>query len=186
MRVSKIEVLSTKKALWSTACRYTAPHINQHQRPATPKRYTAYEMSKKQKTSRTLALFDVDGTLTVPRQVSRDDVPQMHSGVPDTTTLFNDTVRFWQEADETMLTFMKTLREVRTAVFWPNSYVKLRFVPLQKVTVGIVGGSDLVKIREQLGENGVSIFPSFLFLNIWVFPTLIVLTSCARICLHSG
>jgi hypothetical protein len=85
-----------------------------------------------------------------------------------------------------MLTFMKTLREVRTAVFWPNSYVKLRFVPLQKVTVGIVGGSDLVKIREQLGENGVSIFPSFLFLNIWVFPTLIVLTSCARICLHSG
>ena len=63
------------------------------------------------------AYFDVDGTLTVPRQVSRDDVPQMHSGVPDTTTLFNDTVRFWQEADETMLTFMKTLREVRTAVF---------------------------------------------------------------------
>ena len=58
-------------------------------------------MSKKQKTSRTLALFDVDGTLTVPRQVSRDDVPQMHSGVPDTTTLFNDTVRFWQAADDT-------------------------------------------------------------------------------------
>ena len=30
-------------------------------------------MSGKQKTTRTLALFDVDGTLTVPRQVSLVD-----------------------------------------------------------------------------------------------------------------
>ena len=54
---------------------------------------------------RILALFDVDGTLTVPRK----------------------------RADETMKTFMSDLRS--------------------KVTVGIVGGSDLVKISEQLGEG---------------------------------
>ena len=48
--------------------------------------------------SRVLALFDVDGTLTVPRK----------------------------QADDAMKTFMRDLRS--------------------KVTVGIVGGSDLVKI----------------------------------------
>ena len=48
--------------------------------------------------SRTLALFDVDGTLTVPRK----------------------------EADDVMKAFMRALKT--------------------KVTVGIVGGSDLVKI----------------------------------------
>jgi len=55
--------------------------------------------------SRTLALFDVDGTLTVPRK----------------------------EADDVMKAFMRSLKT--------------------KVTVGIVGGSDLVKISEQLGEG---------------------------------
>ena len=55
--------------------------------------------------SRTLALFDVDGTLTVPRK----------------------------EADDVMKAFMRALKT--------------------KVTVGIVGGSDLVKISEQLGEG---------------------------------
>lgn len=55
--------------------------------------------------SRVLALFDVDGTLTVPRK----------------------------QADDAMKTFMKDLRS--------------------KVTVGIVGGSDLVKISEQLGDG---------------------------------
>jgi len=49
-------------------------------------------MSGKQKTTRTLALFDVDGTLTVPRQ----------------------------RADENMLTFMKKLREVRTGLYLPS------------------------------------------------------------------
>ena len=54
---------------------------------------------------RVLALFDVDGTLTVPRK----------------------------EADDVMKRFMEDLRS--------------------RVTVGIVGGSDLVKISEQLGEG---------------------------------
>jgi len=66
-------------------------------------------MSKRQKTAagetRILALFDVDGTLTVPRK----------------------------QAEPAMIHFMKELKE--------------------KVTVGIVGGSDLVKIKEQLGED---------------------------------
>ncbi|KAK3268919.1 hypothetical protein CYMTET_22603 [Cymbomonas tetramitiformis] len=53
----------------------------------------------------TIVLFDVDGTLTVPRK----------------------------KADDEMLTFLQDLRKV--------------------ATVGIVGGSDLVKIKEQLGEN---------------------------------
>ena len=43
--------------------------------------------------------------------------------------------RLWvQTADPEMLAFMQKLRE--------------------EVTVGIVGGSDLVKISEQLGANG--------------------------------
>lgn len=32
-------------------------------------------------------------------------------------------------------------------------------VHMQTVTVGIVGGSDLVKIKEQLGENGTHLEP---------------------------
>lgn len=52
-----------------------------------------------------LVLFDVDGTLTVPRK----------------------------KADPSMLNFLVELRK--------------------HVTVGIVGGSDLVKIKEQIGEN---------------------------------
>jgi phosphomannomutase len=60
---------------------------------------------------RIIALFDVDGTLTIPRGEITSD----------------------------MLTFMKTLST--------------------KVTVGIVGGSDLPKQEEQLGEGIVNIFP---------------------------
>ncbi len=55
-----------------------------------------------------LVLFDVDGTLTAPRD----------------------------EATEEMKSFLKTLGE--------------------KVTVGIVGGSDLVKQQEQMGANIVN------------------------------
>lgn len=62
-------------------------------------------MSKKPRKSKTLALFDVDGTLTIPRK----------------------------RADASMLKFLKDLGE--------------------KISVGIVGGSDLIKIREQLGED---------------------------------
>ena len=60
---------------------------------------------------RVIALFDVDGTLTIPRG----------------------------EITESMLEFMKNLSK--------------------KITVGIVGGSDLPKQEEQLGEGIVNVFP---------------------------
>ena len=60
---------------------------------------------------RIIALFDVDGTLTIPRG----------------------------EITEEMMSFMKELSK--------------------KVTVGIVGGSDLPKQEEQLGEGIVKVFP---------------------------
>ena len=60
---------------------------------------------------RIIALFDVDGTLTIPRGEITDE----------------------------MLSFMKDLSK--------------------KVTVGIVGGSDLPKQEEQLGEGVVKLFP---------------------------
>ena len=63
------------------------------------------------KNPRILALFDVDGTLTIPRG----------------------------EITPTMLDFMTTLS--------------------QEITVGIVGGSDLPKQEEQLGEGIVKRFP---------------------------
>eukprot|EP00549_Striatella_unipunctata_P009830 CAMPEP_0118698820 /NCGR_PEP_ID=MMETSP0800-20121206/15457_1 /TAXON_ID=210618 ORGANISM="Striatella unipunctata, Strain CCMP2910" /NCGR_SAMPLE_ID=MMETSP0800 /ASSEMBLY_ACC=CAM_ASM_000638 /LENGTH=247 /DNA_ID=CAMNT_0006598771 /DNA_START=54 /DNA_END=797 /DNA_ORIENTATION=- len=60
---------------------------------------------------RTIALFDVDGTLTIPRgEVTTD-----------------------------MMEFMKNLSK--------------------KITVGIVGGSDLPKQEEQLGDGIVKVFP---------------------------
>jgi len=60
---------------------------------------------------RIIALFDVDGTLTIPRG----------------------------EVTESMMAFMKDLST--------------------KITVGIVGGSDLAKQQEQLGNDIVNIFP---------------------------
>jgi len=60
---------------------------------------------------RTIALFDVDGTLTIPRG----------------------------EITESMMAFMKDLST--------------------KITVGIVGGSDLAKQKEQLGNEIVNLFP---------------------------
>ncbi|GMH33085.1 hypothetical protein BSKO_00919 [Bryopsis sp. KO-2023] len=57
---------------------------------------------------KTIALFDVDGTLTAPRK----------------------------QATPELLAFMQELRK--------------------HVTVGIVGGSDLVKIKEQLGEKTIT------------------------------
>ena len=60
---------------------------------------------------RIIALFDVDGTLTIPRGEITSD----------------------------MLAFMKDLSK--------------------KITVGIVGGSDLPKQEEQLGEGIVNLFP---------------------------
>jgi len=60
---------------------------------------------------RIIALFDVDGTLTIPRG----------------------------EITPSMMDFMKKLK--------------------QKITIGIVGGSDLPKQEEQLGEGIVNLFP---------------------------
>jgi len=60
---------------------------------------------------KTIALFDVDGTLTIPRG----------------------------EITESMMAFMKDLST--------------------KITVGIVGGSDLAKQEEQLGNGIVKTFP---------------------------
>eukprot|EP00986_Skeletonema_menzelii_P003098 scaffold909_cov131-Skeletonema_menzelii.AAC.5 len=60
---------------------------------------------------RIIALFDVDGTLTIPRG----------------------------EVTPDMMQFMKSLSE--------------------KITVGIVGGSDLPKQEEQLGEGIANVFP---------------------------
>lgn len=60
---------------------------------------------------RIIALFDVDGTLTIPRG----------------------------EVTEEMMAFMHRLSE--------------------KITVGIVGGSDLPKQEEQLGEGIAKVFP---------------------------
>lgn len=60
---------------------------------------------------RIIALFDVDGTLTIPRG----------------------------EVEPSMMEFMKSLSE--------------------KITVGIVGGSDLPKQEEQLGEGIAKVFP---------------------------
>mmetsp|Transcript_21825 Transcript_21825/g.35975 ORF Transcript_21825/g.35975 Transcript_21825/m.35975 type:complete len:257 (-) Transcript_21825:1483-2253(-) len=71
--------------------------------------------TKKQKMApenpRIIALFDVDGTLTIPRG----------------------------EVTPDMMQFMKSLSE--------------------KITVGIVGGSDLPKQEEQLGEGIANVFP---------------------------
>jgi phosphomannomutase len=71
--------------------------------------------TKKQKMApanpRIIALFDVDGTLTIPRG----------------------------EVTPDMMQFMKSLSE--------------------KITVGIVGGSDLPKQEEQLGEGIAKVFP---------------------------
>ena len=60
---------------------------------------------------RVIALFDVDGTLTIPRG----------------------------EITEPMMEFLKELS--------------------RKITVGIVGGSDLPKQEEQLGAGIVNVFP---------------------------
>jgi phosphomannomutase len=68
-------------------------------------------MSAAPENPRIIALFDVDGTLTIPRG----------------------------EITESMLEFMKDLSK--------------------KVTVGIVGGSDLPKQEEQLGDGIVNLFP---------------------------
>ena len=94
-------------------------------------------MAKRQKTGKTLALFDVDGTLTVPRKVRRERLEvafsRVHETTPDTTSHSaaiglrrarasttrthprpsRDLPMLEQKADDTMLKFMKDLQEVR-------------------------------------------------------------------------
>lgn len=69
------------------------------------------KMSAEPENPRTIALFDVDGTLTIPRG----------------------------EVTPDMMSFMKDLSK--------------------KITVGIVGGSDLPKQEEQLGNGIAKVFP---------------------------
>ena len=69
------------------------------------------KMSETPEHPRIIALFDVDGTLTVPRG----------------------------EVTPEMMDFMKALSK--------------------KITIGIVGGSDLPKQEEQLGEGIAKVFP---------------------------
>ena len=76
-----------------------------------PETKKAKMMTDEPENPRIIALFDVDGTLTIPRG----------------------------EITSEMMTFMKDLSK--------------------KITVGIVGGSDLPKQEEQLGSGIVNIFP---------------------------
>jgi len=79
--------------------------------PLEPPPFTTMSLTTSARNPRILALFDVDGTLTLPRG----------------------------EITASMLDFMTQLS--------------------QEVTVGIVGGSDLPKQEEQLGEGIVRKFP---------------------------
>eukprot|EP01046_Picozoa_sp_COSAG06_P013323 COSAG06_NODE_804_length_12172_cov_15.171954_2_plen_193_part_00 len=104
-----------------------------------------------------LALFDVDGTLTKPRNVRRGTAaPPSSRSLPaaaartgrppplrarcdalaqprDTAAVLTAALRASQEVTPEMTAFMKELRK--------------------KVTIGVVGGSDTVKIKEQLGAD---------------------------------
>ena len=101
-----------------------------------------------------LALFDVDGTLTKPRNVRRSTAappssrslpaaaartgrpPLRASCLPshgDAAAVLTAAPRAPQEVTPEMTAFMKELRK--------------------KVTIGVVGGSDTVKIKEQLGAD---------------------------------
>ncbi|CAJ1447096.1 unnamed protein product [Effrenium voratum] len=80
------------------------------------------------KNKRILALFDVDGTLTEPRKLVS----------PETLTYLQD-CRSWREGD----------RQLPSAlwVFQKNNELRT------KICIGVVGGSDLVKQKEQLGDS---------------------------------
>jgi phosphomannomutase len=97
---------------------HDVPNAQFHRLGITMTNETTEPLTKKQKMAsstpenpRIIALFDVDGTLTIPRG----------------------------EVEEQMMDFMKSLSK--------------------KITVGIVGGSDLPKQEEQLGEGIAKVFP---------------------------
>ena len=60
-----------------------------------------------------------------------------------------------QSADEQTLQFLQTLRKVSSVHLLNSAGPSADAVPgaVQYVKVGIVGGSDMVKICEQLGGN---------------------------------
>ncbi|XP_049366138.1 phosphomannomutase-like isoform X1 [Solanum verrucosum] len=87
-----------------------------------------------------IALFDVDGTLTAPR---KESTPQM--------------LKFMQELrkvdDSSAILLFPSLSFPHILFFLSRILCLNNFVNLQVVTVGVVGGSDLVKISEQLGNT---------------------------------
>ena len=112
---------------------------------------------------RTIALFDVDGTLTVPRKVRLG--PLLPARCPSAETQELNARRpaggdpgdagFPSGAAQGEFAMQSGVRRGRAL---PRTDLKLALgrygTSLQHVTVGIVGGSDLVKIQEQLGSNG--------------------------------
>lgn len=81
-----------------------------------------------------LVLFDVDGTLTPARQVCEYNL--------------------WRNSPYTLLTLIPFVQSVS-----PDVIAILRKLR-QNVVIGVVGGSDFVKISEQLnvpGSNGSSL-----------------------------
>jgi FMN phosphatase YigB (HAD superfamily) len=87
-----------------------------------------------------IVLFDVDGTLTAARKVSANYLRrprELPLRFPRPTAPVPLTIALLQPATADMLAFLKALRS--------------------RVHIGMVGGSDLVKQKEQLGEGGAFI-----------------------------
>jgi len=80
-----------------------------------------------------LCLFDVDGTLTPARRVRR----MAPTNRERTDSPHHQASRVWTTSQFVEPEMLETLRQVR-----------------RKVVIGFVGGSDLAKQKEQLGENG--------------------------------
>ncbi|VAH54543.1 unnamed protein product [Triticum turgidum subsp. durum] len=91
-------------------------------------------MAAARKNAGVLALFDVDGTLTAPR---KEVTPEMLEFMKR----LRESVRFSGEIDCSLCVWVMAL--------WFSSWEQI-------VTVGVVGGSDLVKISEQLGKSVIT------------------------------
>jgi phosphomannomutase len=96
----------------------------------------AYPPLAEREIKNTICLFDVDGTLTPARLVG-SPFPQAAISIPILTSLC------LQSASPEMLDLLSRLR--------------------QKVAIGFVGGSDLVKQQEQLGSADVNVTSLFDF-----------------------
>lgn len=90
------------------------------------------------KNPRIIALFDVDGTLTPARKVPRSLLCllqlTLRAAADNQRTIERTNA---QDASPVMLARLQQLRK--------------------QITTGVVGGSDLVKQKEQLGETGACI-----------------------------